>query len=316
MKKDIINDIDKMKEERKLPKEIEQKIFTRAIYNWGIAVLIITLILVLNFTIVSLPKTVATDICNACAMGFLIFSIVITEIGYKKNKGKWAIIAIEMIVVSIFTLFASQIFLQNNYKIIHIFIAITAFYYSLKIIGIYYVEKRKYLTEISDITNIIKKESNDNLAEQEKEKRKKELRKLLEEEQNKETKPKRKPRTTKKKEIEPDAEPDKKKTTTKKTTSKKSTTANKEKKTTKKSETTQKEDKTPTKPKITKKSNTKPKETKTEKKSSTEPKETKTAKKSSTESKETKTTKKSSTASKATAKRTSKTTKKESKQGE
>ena len=38
MKKNIINDIDKMKEERKLPKEVEQKIFTRAIFNWGVAV--------------------------------------------------------------------------------------------------------------------------------------------------------------------------------------------------------------------------------------------------------------------------------------
>lgn len=244
MKKNIINGIDKMKEERKLPKEVEKKIFTRAIYNWGVAVLIITLILVLNFTIAFLPKIVATDICNACAMGLLIFSIAITEVGYKKNRGKCAIIVIEMIVVSIFTLFAPQIFIQNNYKIIHMFIAITSFYYSLKIIGIYNIEKNKYLTEISDITNIIKKESNDSLAEQEKEKRKEKLRKLIETEQNKAIKPTRKPRTKKK------------------TTSKKSETSS------------QKEDAIPTKPKTTKKSSTKPKEAKTTKKSSTASKAT------------------------------------------
>ena len=52
----------------------------------------------------------------------------------------------------------------------YIQIAVIDVYYIIKIIATYCLEKKKYLLEKSDITEIIKKESQDNKAEEEKEK--------------------------------------------------------------------------------------------------------------------------------------------------
>lgn len=204
MKKNILNDIDKVKEERKLSKEMEKKIFTKAILNWGIGVSIIILIMLLNFTKIFLTKEATINVYNICAIFFLAFSIMSIEIGYKKDSEKWAATSIEMIVLSIFILFAPQIFITNNYTIMRIFIILVTIYYSCKIIGIYCIDKKRYLKEISDISNIIKKESKDNLVEQEKEKRKEELRNLLLEEKTNNKKVTKKPKKTKKTENDTD----------------------------------------------------------------------------------------------------------------
>ena len=106
MKKNILNDLDKMKEERNLPKEMEKKIFRKAIINWTIGVSIIILVMLLNLISICSSKEIATNIYNICAMFFLGLSIILIEIGYKKDCGKLAATAIEMIVLSTFILFS------------------------------------------------------------------------------------------------------------------------------------------------------------------------------------------------------------------
>lgn len=251
MENNVLEDIDVIKKERKISKEAGKKIFNRAIINCSIGVAI--LLLVMAFYIVAnyLSKDIVTLVYNISAITALIATLVIIEIAYKKDSGKWAITAVEMIVVSMYTLFAKLIFLRENYKYIYGFIALTTIYYTFKIIRIYLLEKKKFLTEISDITDIIKKESKDELAEQEKEKRKEELKKLIEEQAkakktnrksatkkkttNKKTNTtkttaKKKPKTTAKKTETKKEGTAKQKTTTKKvgTTTKKATTAKKE----------------------------------------------------------------------------------------
>lgn len=212
MKKNVLNDIEKIKESRKLSKKVEKKIFARMVSNCAIGIAMLIFIYTFLINITYLTASIATYVYYTSTIVFLISALVIIEIAYKKDSGKWAITGIEILALSIFTLFIPYIFISTSRKFSYFIIAVIAIYYTVKIIRIYCNEKNKYLNSINDITNIIKKESRDELATQEKEKRKEELRKFIEKEQTK------------------------KKTTTRKTSSKKKTQTTNKKTSTKKSE--------------------------------------------------------------------------------
>jgi len=199
LKKDVITNIEEIKNERKLSKEVEKNILNKAIANWAICISLNILIFTFALAIKALPRTIAESIYNISSIAFLIFSIIVIEIAYKKDSGKWAITGIEILVVAIFVLFAPYIFIKYHYNNIYLPILIVTIYYIVKIICIYNMEKKKYLAEKSDINDIIKKESNDELAKQEKERIKEEKRKQKEKEEKK--KKTEKTKKTRKKEV-------------------------------------------------------------------------------------------------------------------
>lgn len=199
VKKNILNDIEKIKKERKLSKEVEKNIFNRVITNGAIGSLMLILTMCFMIIVNFLSKSTAILIYNICSIISLILTLIIIENAYKKDSGKLAIFAIEILILSIFILFSPYIYIRVNYKLIHGFILLISVYYVLKVIMIYCKEKKEYLIEISDITNIVKKESKDELAKLEQEKREKQKKILLEKEkQEKNGKTTRKPKTTNK----------------------------------------------------------------------------------------------------------------------
>ena len=107
VEKDVLNDIDKIKEERKISKDVEKKIFIRTITNFGIGISIILLVMIFYIIARYLDKNIAIFTYNSFAIIMLITTLATIEIAYKKDSGKWAITAIEMLVVSIYSLFAA-----------------------------------------------------------------------------------------------------------------------------------------------------------------------------------------------------------------
>ena len=149
MKKSILKDIESIKEKRNLSEKVQKKIKDRAISNWS-----------------------AILIYNISSIVLLIFTLAIFEIAYKKDNNSIAICGIEMLAISIFTLFSPYIFFKFSNEVIYSIMAIIAVYYIVKILRIYQLEKKKYLLELSDITYIVKKESKDELAKEFENKRK------------------------------------------------------------------------------------------------------------------------------------------------
>lgn len=244
MEKNVLEDIDDIKKERKISKEVEKKILKKTIVNGAIGVIIMLLVMAFYIFAKQLTKDVATLIYNTSAIIILALAIAIIEIAYKKDSGKLAITGIEMLVLSVYALFAPFVFIRVSYKYIYGFIALTTIYYTFKIIRVSLLEQEKYTTEISDITDIIKKESKDEFAKQEKEKREEEQRKLKEQEKAKNA---AKKTTTKKTTATRKTTTKKTSTTARKSTIKKSTStrttkagAEKENKTTTKSKTAKK----------------------------------------------------------------------------
>lgn len=225
MKKNVLRNIESIKEERELSKETQKKIAEKIISNWAICIAI--LILIICFTIAKnmLPKGVADYIYHTSSVIVLIYSLAVLEIAYKKDSGEWAIAGIEILLIALFSLFSPYIFFKYTDRFIYGTISLITAYYIFKIIRIYYKEKKIYLIKNSDISNIIKKESKDELAQEFEAKRKEDLKREV----SKKKTPK--PKTTKKAGA---------KSPTKKTTAKKTTNTTKKKTTSTRSSTTKK----------------------------------------------------------------------------
>lgn len=165
LNKDELKDIERLKEKRNLSKEAKDKIIARVVANWAICISIAILIMTFVMASKLLAKSEAILIYNVYSIVFLMCAIVILEIAYKRDSGAWAICGIEILILAIFTLFAPYIFFKIDNKYIYISLILITIYYIVKIIKTTYTEKKKYLLEVSDISDIIKKESKDELAQ-------------------------------------------------------------------------------------------------------------------------------------------------------
>lgn len=246
MKKIELENIEKIKEKRELSKEAKDKIIGRAVANGAIGIAICILIYTFKIASNLLVKEAATLVYNVYSIEILVFAVILLEVAYKKDSGKWAASGMEMLVLAVFMLFSPYIYLKFNNKIMYPIIATVAIYYIAKVIVIYFMEKKQYLNGISDIQEIIKKESQDDKAQEEKTRILEEMEqkrleaereKIIEETIEVQEKPKRKTTKTKKSETKGTS----KKTSTTRKKAETKATAKKEKTATKKKTTTKAE---------------------------------------------------------------------------
>ena len=182
MRKKDLKNIEELKKNRSFSKEAEDNVKSLIIGNFAVCVSIIILILtfVMNATLVE--QSLAILVYNVSAIVFLIFNIIVFEVAYRKDSGRIGLCGVELLIISIFTLFSPYIFLKFKYEIFcYSLIAISTLYYLCKIILTCKSEKKKYLQEISDIKEIVKKESKDIRAVEETEKNIEEEKKAREE---------------------------------------------------------------------------------------------------------------------------------------
>ena len=210
MKRNVLNEIENIKKDRQISSEDKNKIKGRLIANAGISISIIILMMIFLVVSKSQGKTLSTFTYNIGAVQLLILALIVLEIAYKKDEGSFVIFGLEILCISIITLFSPYIFLKFSYFAINMIIGVITIYYIGKIIVIYNLESKRYLSKLSDIPDIVKKESEDELVKQFQYKRQQEMQKT--EIKSTAAKRGRKPKT----------ETEKKKTSTK-TTKKKNT---------------------------------------------------------------------------------------------
>ena len=128
--------------------------------------LIILVAITLYFVIISFSHLRLTEVTffkeiKIASMIVLGLCILIFEIAYHKDSGKIAIYGIEILSLSIYTLTIWTLINKLNITL-HKYIIYSVFtyviYYFLKSIIIYTSEKRKYLSSLSDIHEIVSNE--------------------------------------------------------------------------------------------------------------------------------------------------------------
>lgn len=162
-KKDEEIEISKKLDTRiKVPKEEKEKIYSKLVKNFLIAIAIFIYICFLNLGYVRLDtETFRTDL-KVFAIILILFTIFIFENAYRDDNDELAVHGIEMLVLSIITLYLPYVYFHQNeiikliFETAAIYIAI---YYTIKCIIIYKMKIRNYKNGLSDVKEITKEKT-------------------------------------------------------------------------------------------------------------------------------------------------------------
>ena len=166
MKKDEFVELDKIAKQEKLPEEEKQKITRIALDNLINAISIMTYLIVLMLLPLIKKQMFSITIYKTASMIILFLSIFIFEKAYKCDSGKLTISGIEVLILAIITLFAQYGFLKMQYTFLQLAGVYYGVYYIIKTIVLSVKIKRNYRKTVSDISEIVKKESKDKKAEE------------------------------------------------------------------------------------------------------------------------------------------------------
>ena len=226
------NNLKKDKETKQIPPEALKDIFKNII----IAIGVIIYFAILNFTYFKIEQEKILSVIEICSGVLLLAALILLEIAYKKDSGKFTISAIEFLVLAFHSLSIKYVITRYDYQLQFYLLTssyVISIYFILKAIIIYTKGRKKYLDTLSDIPEILKK---DEPVKKEAKKRNE----VVEKPKVVENKPKSK-RGTKRKKIEPEKEienSENKKTTKKSKTKKEDSKADKKTETKKTSKST------------------------------------------------------------------------------
>ena len=174
MKMKQLETLEKINEERKLDKETKTVIYKKILKNFLFAIGILVLFITLRFMALNLDKTINILVYKILSVISLAATIILFEVAYKKDDDTLAITSIEMLFLSITLLLAPYILIIRKNVFTSMIGVYFTIYYIIKNLIIYRNKKNKYLQEKSDITQIIKKESKDEMVQEQLEKTKQE----------------------------------------------------------------------------------------------------------------------------------------------
>lgn len=142
-------------------KKGKNELYKKLFKNIMIAIVISIYFIFLNLGSVNIENDIFLTDIKVFSMIILGISIIIFEKAYRKDSGELTINAIETLVLASYTL--SIIYVTNLFKFDFRYYVLTSsyifsIYYVFKDIIIYTRENRKYLRELSDISDIVKKE--------------------------------------------------------------------------------------------------------------------------------------------------------------
>ena len=140
-----------------LKKPIVKDVITNVTY----LILVVIYFVCFNTQGSQLDQSILTNYINISAMTFLAISIVLFEIGYRKEKTKIFINGIEFLVLAIFTLLIKHMtkvlgHTMRNYTEVGTYAFVA--YYILKTAIMYTKMKYDQLKSMSDIKEIVKEE--------------------------------------------------------------------------------------------------------------------------------------------------------------
>lgn len=152
---------EKIEKTKKMPQDIENKLNKKLIENISMAIAIIVYFMSLIFGKERINATNYTNLLKTYTMCLGILSIIIFEFSYKKESVKSMYTGIEVLILSIVTMFSIYICKVKELKYIF-YLALFAYafsiYYLIKDILIYNKTKKEYLKTLTDIEEITKKE--------------------------------------------------------------------------------------------------------------------------------------------------------------
>lgn len=186
-KEKVYNQIKKYVMKINIMTDVSEKTLNKIFWNVIKAVAIVVYFMILNIAYSKMQEARILEDTKIFAGIFLIAGLIELERAYKKDSGKIAVTALELIVLSLFTLSIIHIstLLKYDFRLYVVtFSYLFAIYYIIKAVLIYTKEKKEYLQSLSDISDIVKKDKPAKKEAKKREKKNKTLEDKKEQEHN------------------------------------------------------------------------------------------------------------------------------------
>ena len=159
-KKNIENLEKELEEKKKIPKDVREKINSKIFENIAYSAIIIVYFAALNFGMANIPTDNYIFYLKIFSVMFLIITIFSFEFAYKKDKGELWLHAIEVLVVSVFTIYLIyfySIFYRTYGTLLFSAGIIFLIYFAIKIVILQRRIEKEYKKSLIDIGEIVKK---------------------------------------------------------------------------------------------------------------------------------------------------------------
>ena len=169
-----------IEEKRKLPFDIKNEIFKSIFHNLLIAVIIMVFLCVVNVLFRFLDEITFEIAMKYLALFIIIVTVIVIEVAYRRSSKRTALIGIELLLISVFSLYVPYFYLMASpffMKLSIIVPGLIAAYYVMKAILIFKSGEFKYHDDLSDVKDILKEEKKSYIEEFEEEEKKEEAKK-------------------------------------------------------------------------------------------------------------------------------------------
>lgn len=146
----------------KVPKEVKEGIYDKLFKNVCIAIVVLLYFMFLNMGYIAENIGIFENDLHTFAGILIISTIVVFEIAYRRDSSDIALVGVELLCVSVITLFMPYVYLHRGvllkfiYSIFSLYMTV---YYLVKCLVIYVIEVKKYRANLSDIKEIVVDES-------------------------------------------------------------------------------------------------------------------------------------------------------------
>lgn len=156
---------DKMVEEltiqKKMTQIVKSKLDDRIFLNCMLAIGIMLYLCTINIVYMFVPKDTAILALKIFAIVIILATVVMFEYSYRKDNGRFAIVGIELFIISTIVLYIPYIY-ENTQKLMCRIVVLApvfcAVYYIVKSIIIYIKTEKQYQNNLSDVREIVKED--------------------------------------------------------------------------------------------------------------------------------------------------------------
>ena len=159
-----------IEEKRKLPKNVKDEIVVKIFHTLIVAIIIVLYFLTVNLFYYNFEAAQFEVFMKYYALIIIVATVVMFEVGYRKDSIKFAVIGVELLACGILSLYIPYIFLHTT-KALRLSIMIlpipVLLYYLFKSLFIYKKDKFHYQNNLSDIKELVKDTENKCYLEEE-----------------------------------------------------------------------------------------------------------------------------------------------------
>ncbi len=151
---------ERIKENKKIPKEYKKKINKKIIITLFVAIAMAVYLTCLNIMFLYIDTNIYLSILKVLSIVVAIISIVYFEVAYKKDNEGIFLYAVEVLFLGLITLFmnyAYYLFFDRYNLVVGIITIVIFIYYVIKMLIIKRNMKKQYYKSQNDIKEIVKK---------------------------------------------------------------------------------------------------------------------------------------------------------------